>query len=202
MDPVDYRAQHRHRMSWMPWLYFRLKPKDQAWARQWQLTEHARRCALEQLSLDPACFIAPEAALFAEPHRPIHIGASSHVAAGAFLHGPLQIGDHVGINHGVSLDGGAAGIHIGDGTRIAAGARLYAWDHGMDPDRPIRDQPPRSQGIRIGADVWIGANACITDGVDIGDGAVVGMGAVVTRSVDAGVIVGGSPARVIKARQH
>jgi acetyltransferase-like isoleucine patch superfamily enzyme len=191
------RAQHRHRMSWMPWLYFRLKPKDRAWARAWQRAVHAEKAALEQLHLDPDCFIAPDAALFAEPHRDIWIGPGSHVAAGAFLHGPLRIGAHVGINHGVSLDGGAGGIEVGEGTRIAAGARIYAWDHGTAPERAVRDQPVRSRGIQIGADCWIGANAGVTDGVQLGDGCVVGMGAVVTRDVPAGAVVGGAPARII-----
>lgn len=201
MPPRDaLRAQHRHRMSWMPWLYFRLKPKDQAWARAWQAAVHAEKCALEHIHLDPDCFVAPEAALFAEPHRALSIGPGSHVAAHAFLHGPVQIGAHVGINHGASLDGGAGGITIGDGTRIAAGVRIYAWNHGTAPDRPVREQPVRSRGIRIGPDCWIGANAGITDGVTLGAGCVVGMGAVVTRDVPPGAIVGGSPARVIGQR--
>ena len=99
------------------------------------------------------------------------------------------------------MDGGAAGIHIGEGTRIASGAALYAFDHGMAPDRTIRSQPVRSRGIRIGRDVWIGANACITDGVVVGDHAVVAMGAIVTRDVPAWAIVGGSPARPIGDRR-
>ncbi|MFN7132774.1 MAG: acyltransferase, partial [Myxococcales bacterium] len=72
----------------------------------------------------------------------------------------------------------------------------------MDPDRAIREQPVRSRGIRIGADVWIGANAGITDGVTVADHAVVGMGAVVTRDVPAWTIVGGSPARTIGDRRE
>ena len=52
----------------------------------------------------------------------------------------------------------------------------------------------------IGDDVWIGANAIITAGVEIGDGAVVGAGSVVRRSVPAGAIVAGNPARVASSR--
>ncbi len=80
------------------------------------------------------------------------------------------------------------------GTRIATGAVLYAFDHGLDPAREVREQPVTSKGIRIGRDVWIGANAGVTDGVRIGDHAVVAMGAVVTRDVPAWAIVGGVPA--------
>lgn len=42
----------------------------------------------------------------------------------------------------------------------------------------------------------IGAGAVILPGIGVGKGAVVGAGAVVTRSVPAGVIVVGNPARV------
>ena len=111
-----------------------------------------------------------------------------------------MLGDHASVNPHAVLDGGRAGITIGAGTRIAVGATIYAFDHGMAPDRPIREQRVRSQGITIGKDVWIGARAGITDGVTIGDGAVVAMGAVVTRDVEPGMIVGGVPAKVIRPR--
>lgn len=52
--------------------------------------------------------------------------------------------------------------------------------------------------IRIGNNVWIGAQATVLPGVTIGDGAIVGAGAVVTRDVPANVIVGGIPAKIIK----
>jgi acetyltransferase-like isoleucine patch superfamily enzyme len=107
----------------------------------------------------------------------------------------------VSLNPRVSLDGGAKGIRIGEGTRIATGATIYAFDHGMAPDRPISAQPVRSKGIVIGKDVWVGANAGITDGVTIGDHAVVAMGAVVTRDVEPFAIVAGTPARQIGDRR-
>jgi acetyltransferase-like isoleucine patch superfamily enzyme len=71
----------------------------------------------------------------------------------------------------------------------------------MDPGRPVKDQPVTSRGIRIGADVWIGANAGVTDGVSVGDHAVVAMGAVVTRDVPEWALVGGVPARIIGDRR-
>lgn len=52
----------------------------------------------------------------------------------------------------------------------------------------------------IGNDVWIGSNAVILRGVHIGDGAVVAAGAVVTKDVPPYTIVGGVPARGIRAR--
>lgn len=181
----------------MPWLYFSLKPRHRAWAEAWQFQLQSELAELETVEVGQGCFIAPEARIFAEPGRPVVIGDRSWVAAEAFIHGPIRLGPEVSVNPRVHLDGGAAGITIGEGTRLAAGVRAFAFDHGMAPERPIRDQPVRSRGIEIGADVWIGAGAGITDGVRIGDGAVVGMGAVVTRDVPPLAKVAGVPARPI-----
>lgn len=186
----------------MPWLYFSLADKHRAWAEAWQARVQARLSALETIQIAPGCFIAPEAALFAEPGRDIVLGPGASVAAQVFLHGPARIGARVSLNVGVRIDGGAAGVEIGEDTRVASGAALYAFDHGMHPDRPIRAQPVRSRGIRIGRDVWIGANAGVTDGVEIGDHAVVAMGAVVSRDVPPHAIVAGVPAQVIGDRRE
>jgi acetyltransferase-like isoleucine patch superfamily enzyme len=196
-----YRVQHQRRLSWMPWLYFSLKPEHRAWAEAWQSRVQARLRALETVEIAEGCFIAPEARIFAEPGRTVVIGAGASIAAEAFVHGPVRLGAEVSINVRACVDGGRAGVEIGDATRIAEGAAIYAFDHGIAPDREIRSQSVRSRGIRIGRDVWIGAHAGVTDGVTIGDHAVVAMGAVVTRDVAPFTIVAGVPARPIGDRR-
>ena len=155
---------------------------------------------LETIVFGENCFVSPQAALFAEPGRAIHIGDNCAIAADAFLHGPIVLESFVSVNARASIDGGAAGVHIGSHTRIATGVCIYAFNHGMEEQRLVREQPVTSKGVRIGKDCWIGARACITDGVSIGDNAVVGAGAVVTRDVPSGVVVGGVPAVQIGLR--
>ena len=196
------REQHKLRLSWMPWLYFSLKPKHRAWAEAWQKEVQDGLRELETVEIAEGCFVAPEARLFAEPGRAIRLEPGVSIAAHAFVHGPVWLGRNVSLNPRVSLDGGAGGIRIGEGSRIATGATLYAFDHGLAPDRPVREQPVTSKGIVLGVDVWVGANAGVTDGVRIGDHAVVGMGAVVTRDVPPWAIVAGVPARVIGDRRE
>lgn len=186
----------------MPWLYYALKPHHRAWAEAWQREVQEELKLLETVEIAEGCFIAPEARIFAEPFRTVRIGPRCSIAANAFVHGPIELEAEVSLNARVSLDGGSAGIRIGEGTRVASGAAIYAFDHGIAPDRTIRSQRVRSQGISIGRDVWIGANACITDGVIVGDHAVVGAGAVVTKDVAPYAIVGGSPARPIGDRRN
>jgi acetyltransferase-like isoleucine patch superfamily enzyme len=200
-SPFEFREAHCKRLSWMPWLYFSLKEKHLTWARPWQLEIHTKLMREETVHLHETCFISPEAALFAQIGRSISIGQRSSVAAQSFLHGPIAIGCDVSINARVTLDGGSAGISIGDGTRVASGVAMYAFNHGLAPDRSIREQKVTSEGISIGRDVWIGANAGVIDGVTIGDHAVIGMGAVVTRDVAPFTVVAGVPARVIGDRR-
>ena len=196
-----YRTQHKLRLSYMPWLYASLKPVHREWAEPWQQEWQTYLTEMETIIIGKNCFIAPEARLFAEPGRPIIMGDNSFIAADCVIHGPVTLGTHVSVNHHVILDGGRAGIKVGNDTRIAAYTCAYAFNHGMQGDRLIQDQPVTSQGITIGADVWIGAHVGIVDGVHIGDGAVIGMSSLVTRDVMAYDKVAGNPARVIGNRE-
>ncbi|QDE30580.1 acyltransferase [Shewanella polaris] len=201
MPDIDYQAQHKKRLSWMPWLYFSLKPKHLLWAKPWQDEIQQQLCQLETIHIGEQCFIAPQAQLFAEPGRDISIGNQCMIAADVFMHGPITLGNEVAINHGCSLDGGRKGIKIGSQTRIANNVTVYAFNHGMSADTPIYKQPATSKGVVIGQDVWIGAQVGIVDGVTIGDSVVVGMGCIVTKDVPAYAIIAGNPARVIGDRR-
>ncbi|MGS7710180.1 DapH/DapD/GlmU-related protein, partial [Clostridioides difficile] len=47
--------------------------------------------------------------------------------------------------------------------------------------------------------VWIGANVTVVPGVTIGDNAIIAAGAVVTKNVAENTIVGGVPAKLLRA---
>jgi acetyltransferase-like isoleucine patch superfamily enzyme len=197
-----YIQQHKKRLCYMPWLYYSLKPKHFIWAKPWQMEVQTKLQELETVKIGENCFISPDANIFAEPGRDIIIGNNVTIASDVFLHGPIRIEDGVSINAGVAIDGGVKGVVIGCHSRIANGAKIYAFNHGMDPARLIKEQPVTSSGIQIGKDVWIGANACITDNVTIGSYSVIGMGAIVTRDVPDWAIMGGVPARVLGDRRE
>jgi acetyltransferase-like isoleucine patch superfamily enzyme len=186
----------------MPWLYHSLKPKLRTWAEPWQKELQAHLSQLETIVFGDQCFIAPSAKLFAERGRTINVGDYTTIAADVFIHGPASLGQHVAINHGVSMDGGSSGIKIGDHSRIACQCTFFAFNHGLAPDKLIREQAVTSKGITIGKDVWIGANVSVVDDVTINDHAVVGIGSVVTSDIPEYAIAVGNPARVIGDRRE
>jgi acetyltransferase-like isoleucine patch superfamily enzyme len=201
-DPLlKYREQHKKRLSYMPWLYLRLKPKHREWAALWQQEWQDYLQAMESIKIGQDCFISPDAHLFAEPGREIVIGDGSFIAADCVIHGPVVLGSKVALNHHVTLDGGRAGIHLADNARLAAYCHIYAFNHGMKLTQTIHEQAVSSEGVYIGEDVWLGANVGVVDGVRIGNFAVVGMDSTVTRDVPDYAIVAGSPAQQIGDRR-
>ena len=202
LDPLlKYREQHKHRLNYMPWLYWSLKPKNRVWAEAWQKEYQSYLMDMETIEIGQNCFISPLAHLFAEPGRKIIIGDGCFIAADCTLHGPITIGHEVAINHHCILDGGRSGIVLGDQVRIAAYCHLYAFDHGMALEQPIYQQAVTSKGIYIGKDVWLGAHVGVKDGVRIADQAVIGMNSMVTKDVGSREIVAGNPAKLIRYRE-
>ncbi|HZA25007.1 MAG TPA: DapH/DapD/GlmU-related protein, partial [Dehalococcoidia bacterium] len=69
-------------------------------------------------------------------------------------------------------------------------------DHPRDPSQR-RKELELGRPVHIGRYVWIGGGAIILPGVTVGDDAVIGAGSVVTRDVEEGSTVVGSPARQV-----
>jgi acetyltransferase-like isoleucine patch superfamily enzyme len=88
------------------------------------------------------------------------------------------------------------GITIEDDVMIGPKVCLTTEGHPIDPQerKKLLVKP-----IVIKQNAWIGAGATILPGVTIGENSVVAAGAVVTKDVPANNVVGGVPARIIKA---
>lgn len=106
----------------------------------------------------------------------------------------ITIGKNVFINSGCHFQD-QGGIEIGEGTLIGHNVVLATINHALAPDENRKNY---YKPIKIGAHVWIGAQATILQGVTIGEWAVVAAGAVVTQDVPAMTVVGGVPAQIIK----
>lgn len=112
----------------------------------------------------------------------------------------IEMGDHVWIGHNCMFNA-EGGIHIGEGTIISDEVVILSYMHNYENATMIPyDEVNLLRPVVIGSYVWIGYRAMISPGVTIGEGAIIAMGAVVTKDVEAGAIVGGNPARIIKKR--
>lgn len=87
---------------------------------------------------------------------------------------------------------------IGERTQIASGVQILSGgrQHARDSEGRITGSGEGEfTTVAIGADCWIGAAAVVM--ADVGPGSTIGAGSVVTRSIPAGSVAVGSPAKVI-----
>ena len=108
----------------------------------------------------------------------------------------IEIGENFYANMNcVILD--EAKVTFGDNVFIAPSCGFYTAGHPLDVEQRNRGLE-YARPIRVGNNVWIGAQVCILPGVTIGDNTVIGAGSVVNRDIPANVIAAGNPCRVIR----
>lgn len=108
----------------------------------------------------------------------------------------IHIGNNFYANHNlVILD--AAEVIIGDNVYIAPNCGIYTAGHPLnveDRNKGLEYAKP----IKIGNNVWIGANVAILPGVTIGDNVTIGAGSIVNRDVPSNTLAVGNPCKVIR----
>lgn len=114
----------------------------------------------------------------------VSIGRNAVVMMGAVINIGAEIGEGSMIDMNAVV--GARG-KVGKRAHVGAGAVIAGVL-----------EPPSEQPCEIGDDVLIGANSVILEGVRIGDGSVVAAGSVVIEDVPEGVVVAGTPAKIVK----
>jgi tetrahydrodipicolinate N-acetyltransferase len=114
----------------------------------------------------------------------VEIGERAIIMMGAVI----NIGAVVGADTMIDMNAvvGARAL-VGKSCHIGAGAVLAGVL-----------EPPSADPVIIEDEVLVGANAVVLEGCRVGKGSVVAAGAVVVNDVEAGVVVAGQPARVIK----
>ncbi len=108
----------------------------------------------------------------------------------------LQIDDHTAVGDFAILYS-LGRIKIGKYVTISQYAHLCAGSH----ETRTRAMTLTTAPITLGDDVWIAADAFVGPGVTVGDRTVVGARASVFSNVGPDLIVGGNPAKVLKARE-
>lgn len=110
--------------------------------------------------------------------------------------GNLNMGERCFINRNCYLDLEAP-LTIGDDVVIGHGTTIVTTSHAIGPSSR-RAGEAVGMPVVLQSGVWLGAGVIVLAGVTIGAGAIVAAGAVVIADVPGDVVVGGSPARVIR----
>jgi acetyltransferase-like isoleucine patch superfamily enzyme len=112
----------------------------------------------------------------------------------------ISIGDNTKINNNFRAIAEFKTIEIGRNCLIGANVEILDSDfHGLKVSERNISLPESAASVLIGNDVFIGNNAVILKGVTVGDGAVISNSSLVVSDVPAHTIVGGVPAKVIRA---
>lgn len=124
--------------------------------------------------IDESCFIIP----------PFHteFGKNTKIGKNVFINSCCHFQDN-------------GGIEIGDKTMIGQNVTIVTLNHDINPETRINATP---KSVKIGKNVWIGADCTILPGVTIGDNSVIGAGSVVTKNVPDNVVVAGNPVKILK----
>ena len=122
---------------------------------------------------------------------------NSESAAGTYYRN-LKVGTHCYFGRELFLD---LQDKIVVEDHVTVSHRVTILTHTDAGTSPLKDKiiPTSNAPVTIRNGAYVGANVTILQGVEIGQSSIVGAGAVVTRSVPAGSVVVGVPARVIKS---
>lgn len=108
----------------------------------------------------------------------------------------IEIGENFYSNYNLTiLD--CATVTIGNNVLIGPNVGIYTAGHPLHHVKR-NEEYEYAVPIRIGNNVWLGANTVINPGVSIGDGTVIGSGSVVTKDIPSGVVAAGNPCRVLR----
>jgi acetyltransferase-like isoleucine patch superfamily enzyme len=138
------------------------------------------------------------------PRRLADIGPGVRMSPTASLRNGerIKIGaySHIGANCSIWAGDSVGRIILGRHALLGPEVFITASNYQTAPGTPVMDQPKLERDVVIGDDVWLGARVMVVAGVEIGDGCIVGASSVVTRSIPAGSIAVGNPARVVGQR--
>ena len=88
-------------------------------------------------------------------------------------------------------------IFVGDNVMFAPNVVIASGTHPISPT--LREKKGQyNLPVKIGNNVWIGANSVVMPGITIGENSVIGACSVVTKDIPANVVAVGNPCKVLR----
>ena len=156
------------------------------------MTIHSEACIHEKAIIGHEVRIGARTRIWAFTHLlpGAQIGEDCNICDHVFIEGSVVVGNRVTVKCGVQL---WDGLRLEDDVFIGPNVTFT-----NDKYPPSANWPDSCLNTVVKAKASIGGGAVILPGLTIGEGAIVGAGAVVTKTVPAGTVVVGNPARVIR----
>jgi len=108
----------------------------------------------------------------------------------------IHVGENFYANVGLTVLDGAS-VTFGDNCFIGPYCGFHTAGHPLEVELRNRGLE-YARPIKVGNNVWFGAQCCVLPGVTIGDNTVIGAGSVVTHDIPSGVLAAGNPCCVIR----
>lgn len=80
-------------------------------------------------------------------------------------------------------------VEVGDDVQFGPDVKIYDHDHDFRAPGGIKAGKYKTAPVKIGSNVWIGADVVILRGTEIGDNCVVGAGCVLKGKYPAGTVI-------------
>lgn len=90
-----------------------------------------------------------------------------------------------------------AKVTFGDNVFIGPNCGFYTANHPLDPTERNKGLET-AEPIKVGNNVWFGADVTVLAGVTIGDNCTIGTGSVVTKNIPANSVAVGNPCKIVR----
>lgn len=127
------------------------------------------------------------------------IEENAYAIAPYYLHN-VQLGDYSYFAKNAQVANTTIGKFCSIGPNFCCGLGLHPTDGISTHPKFYRGEVEEFKPVKIGNDVFIGANVTMLDGVTIGDGAIIGAGAVVSKDIPPYAIAVGCPIEIKRYR--
>lgn len=132
--------------------------------------------------------------------KPNPVGGSAKTVIYCHPEASIEIGNNVGISNAVIYS--QKSIKIEENVMIGGGCQIYDTDfHSINLKERMKspDTMIKKNEVIIREGAFIGTSSIILKGVEIGKQSIVAAGSIVTKSIPAGEIWGGNPAKHIRS---